>query len=92
MAGGVAPLTEVEFILPRIVPLKDGTFDFAHQTASLSVNAGASFGELDVVVRDADGARSVRDIPDLRGVLVHVDDGRVRCDAVASPEVAAALT
>ena len=92
VAGRVAPLTEIEFILPQIVPLNDGTFDFAHQTASLSVNAGASFGELDVVVRDADGARSVRDIPDLRGVLVHVDDGRVRCDAVASPEVAAALT
>ena len=90
VAGRVAPLSEIEFILPRIVPLNDGTFDFAHQTASLSVNAGASFDELDVVVRDADGARSARDMHNLRGILVHVDDGRVRCDAVAAPEVAAA--
>lgn len=92
VGGRIAPHVEMEFILPRVVRLPDAGIDFGvPETAALSVHLGASFGELEIGLRDTAGARRAKDAAQLQGVLVHLDDdGRIRWKTVISSKEAEA--
>jgi len=90
VGGRVAAHVEMEFILPVAVRLLDTGVDFGQpETAALSVRKGASFGDLEISLRDTAGVRGARDASPLEGVLIHLDeDGRIRWEtAISSTEV-----
>ncbi len=61
VGGRIAAQVEMEFILPRVVRLPNAGADFGvPETAALSGHLGASFGDLEISLRDTAGARGAR--------------------------------
>ena len=89
VGGRVAAQVEMEFILPRFARLAAGIDFHVPETATLSVHLGASFGDLEITLRDAAGMRGARDASHLEGVLIHLDEeGRICWEtSISSAEV-----
>ena len=90
VGGRLAPRTEIEFILPWLNDTQDGGFDFAHKTAQLCVRPGPLAGQCEMAVQQADGERSsvTTEQDELEGLLVSVDDGKVRWSQVGAAALA----
>ena len=76
----VAHDVEMEFILPQVTALSDGSYDFAHKNAHLQIQRGASIGRFEVITRGLDGARSSDTIPasDFEGPVFEICDGTIQ--------------
>jgi len=90
VGGAIAPSVRLEFILPRVIRQTDGSIDFAHKTAQLSIHAGAFADQLELVGQASDGSRSERSAlaGDLDGMVFQVREQQVRWERVAASELA----
>lgn len=90
VGGSVAPSVRLEFILPRVIRQADGSIDFAHKSAQLTIHAGAFADRLELAWQGGDGSRAERSVRagDLDGAVFQIRDQQVRWERVTSPVLA----
>lgn len=86
VAGAIAGVTGMEFILPRVVQQpKTSGYDFLHKTARLEVHSTGT--AVEVVSSSSDGERmsTTTTPPEMEGLRFCVTENRVRWNTLAEP-------